>query len=80
MSSDRQIVCAGIAQLVEHLTCNQAVVGSTPIPSTIFLCLEVLRIELNSSLSLDQSGDEGRKIDTGMSILRSSMKLEIYTI
>jgi hypothetical protein len=25
---------AGVAQLVEHLTCNQAVEGSIPFPST----------------------------------------------
>ncbi|CCF13393.1 hypothetical protein BLGI_1305 [Brevibacillus laterosporus GI-9] len=28
---------AGVAQLVEHLTCNQGVVGSSPIAGTIFL-------------------------------------------
>ena len=27
---------AGVAQLVEQLTCNQQVVGSTPIASSIF--------------------------------------------
>jgi hypothetical protein len=27
---------AGVAQLVEHLTCNQGVVGSSPIAGTIF--------------------------------------------
>ncbi len=28
-------MCAGVAQLVEQLTCNQQVVGSTPIASSI---------------------------------------------
>lgn len=28
--------CAGVSQLVEHLTCNQGVVGSSPIAGTIF--------------------------------------------
>ncbi len=28
---------AGVAQLVEHLTCNQGVVGSSPIAGTTFL-------------------------------------------
>lgn len=27
---------AGVAQLVEHLTCNQGVVGSSPIAGTTF--------------------------------------------
>ena len=30
---------AGVAQLVEQLTCNQQVVGSTPIASSNFKCL-----------------------------------------
>jgi hypothetical protein len=28
------MACGGVAQLVEHLVCNQAVVGSSPFAST----------------------------------------------
>ena len=30
-------MCAGVAQLVEQLTCNQPVGGSTPLASSIFI-------------------------------------------
>jgi hypothetical protein len=30
---------AGIAQLVEHLTCNEDVAGSSPVSSSIFIYL-----------------------------------------
>ncbi len=32
-------ICAGVAQLVEQLICNQQVAGSSPIASSIFLIL-----------------------------------------
>ena len=32
--SDEVIKSGGVAQLVEHLVCNQAVVGSNPVAST----------------------------------------------
>ena len=34
---DNEIMCAGVAQLVEQLTCNQPVGGSTPLASSIFI-------------------------------------------
>ena len=34
---------AGVAQLVEHLTCNQGVVGSSPIAGTISVCGEIAK-------------------------------------
>ena len=33
---------AGLAQLVEHLICNQAVEGSTPLAGILFLFTEVV--------------------------------------
>ena len=35
---------AGVAQLVEQLTCNQQVVGSSPIASSIRLAFALLRL------------------------------------
>ncbi len=33
-------ICAGVAQLVEQLICNQQVAGSSPIASSIFFNIE----------------------------------------
>ena len=35
-------IVAGLAQLVEHLICNQAVEGSTPLAGILFLFTEVV--------------------------------------
>jgi hypothetical protein len=32
---------AGIAQLVEHLTCNEDVAGSSPVSSSIFIFFQL---------------------------------------
>lgn len=39
-----EVVLAGVAQLVEHLTCNQAVEGSTPFTSSIFYKLRAVSL------------------------------------
>ena len=41
-SAVSEIAVGGVAQLVEHLVCNQVVVGSNPIASTNSACLRFL--------------------------------------
>ena len=48
------IIYAGVAQLVEHLTCNQGVVGSIPIAGTTFSFAVVA--ELADALDSGSSG------------------------
>ncbi len=41
---------AGIAQLVEHLTCNEDVAGSSPVSSSIFILWMGSRVAKGSRL------------------------------
>ena len=55
-------LCAGIAQLVEHLICNQAVGGSSPFASSILLqCLT--RIVCCGNMVSYSSGQRGQTVN-----------------
>ena len=61
---------AGVAQLVEQLTCNQQVVGSTPIASSILLPPLILSAMMSRVFDSISQGFQSGQMDQTVNLTR----------